>query len=313
VQAAKDWTFGGVERLLSGPFPPTAAYVVSANAAPFSDLGLVLDGIRTLLPQHSPVLLLCARSSSHRLRLGIRPLERARWILGPETICRPFSVDCRTASRTAARAGGVRDPAGALGREGQSAAWLPGPASMADLRAGHLAEGARLRFRPPGGMGELSHGVAPDAGACRLWRQASLSSAYRYGPCASAYGGGAAGDQCGGGGPWASAAEAHTDPLRCRADSAVAKTSVHWPTDVRLLWDALRCLIRHRARLCQQHAIAGWRKARFWIKQVKRAFDRIRTARQWRNKEKAAIYLARSREIGGEGHGYTRAAAAKGR
>ncbi len=80
-----------------------------------------------------------------------------------------------------------------------------------------------------------------------------------------------------------------------------------------MLWDALRCLIRHRARLCQQHAIAGWRKARFWIKQVKRAFDRIRTARQWRNKEKVAIYLARSREIGAEGHGYTRAAAAKGR
>ncbi len=146
VQAAKDRAFGGVERLLSGPFPPTAAYVVSANAAPFSDPGLVLGGILTLLPRHSPVLLLCARSSSHRLRLGIRPLERSRWILGPETIFRTFSVDCRTASRTAARAC-VRDPAGALGREGQSAAWSPGPASMAALRAGHLAEGARLRFR----------------------------------------------------------------------------------------------------------------------------------------------------------------------
>ncbi len=128
------------------PPPPTAAYVVSANVAPFSDPGLVLGGILTLLPRHSPVLLLCARSSSHRLRLGIRPLERSRWILGPETIFRTFSVDCRTASRTAARAC-VRDPAGALGREGQSAAWSPGPASMAALRAGHLAEGARLRFR----------------------------------------------------------------------------------------------------------------------------------------------------------------------
>ena len=29
------------------------------------------------------------------------------------------------------------------------------------------------------------------------------------------------------------------DPLRCRADSAVAKTHVHWPTDVNLLWDAM--------------------------------------------------------------------------
>ena len=29
------------------------------------------------------------------------------------------------------------------------------------------------------------------------------------------------------------------DPLRCRTDSAVAKTHVHWPTDVNLLWDAM--------------------------------------------------------------------------
>ena len=40
-------------------------------------------------------------------------------------------------------------------------------------------------------------------------------------------------------------------PLRCRADSSVAKTHVHWPTDVSLLWDAIRCLIRTTSRVCQ--------------------------------------------------------------
>ena len=181
---------------------------------------------------------------------------------------------------------------------------------MAALRAGHLAEGARCDLDRMVEWANCHTALRPAVGTRRLWRQASLSSADRYGPHAPAYRGGAAEDQCGGG-PWASAAEAHTDSLRCRADSAVAKTPVHWPADVRLLWDALHCLIRHLARLSQQHAIAGWRKARFWIKQVKRAFDRIRTARQWRNKEKVAIYLARSREIGGESCGYAGVAAAK--
>ena len=141
-----------------GRFPPTAAYVVLANAAPFSDPGLVLGGIRTLLPRPSPVVLLCARSSSHRLRLGIRPLERSRWTLGPETIFRPFSVDCRAASRTAARAcsrscGSTwvrRSLCGVVARAcvyGGSSCWTP-------------CRRRSLRFRPHGGMGELSHGVA---------------------------------------------------------------------------------------------------------------------------------------------------------
>ncbi len=34
------------------------------------------------------------------------------------------------------------------------------------------------------------------------------------------------------------------DPLLCRVDSAVAKANVEWPTDVRLLWESMRCLIR---------------------------------------------------------------------
>ncbi len=34
------------------------------------------------------------------------------------------------------------------------------------------------------------------------------------------------------------------DPLRGRCDSFVVKTDVHYPTDVHLLWDAMRCLVR---------------------------------------------------------------------
>ena len=88
-----------------------------------------------------------------------------------------------------------------------------------------------------------------------------------------------------------------SDPLRCRADSAVAKTHVHWPTDVSLLWDALRLLIKKLALLCQKHAIAGWRKSQAWIRKVKLAFYRVRTSRQWRNASKVEDYLVLCRAI----------------
>lgn len=32
--------------------------------------------------------------------------------------------------------------------------------------------------------------------------------------------------------------------LKCRSDSKVVKTDVHYPTDLNLLWDSTRCLIR---------------------------------------------------------------------
>ncbi len=38
------------------------------------------------------------------------------------------------------------------------------------------------------------------------------------------------------------------DPLRGRCDSFVVKTDVHYPTDVHLLWDAMRCLVRDTGR-----------------------------------------------------------------
>ena len=51
------------------------------------------------------------------------------------------------------------------------------------------------------------------------------------------------------------------EPLQARCDSFTVETDVHYPTDVSLLWDALRCLIRVVARACQQHNISGWRQS----------------------------------------------------
>ena len=49
------------------------------------------------------------------------------------------------------------------------------------------------------------------------------------------------------GGEWASVAgKKPGEPLRGRCD--VVETNVHYPTDVGLLWDAMRCLLRERRR-----------------------------------------------------------------
>ena len=39
------------------------------------------------------------------------------------------------------------------------------------------------------------------------------------------------------------------EPLRGRCDSFVVETDVHYPTDVNLLWDAMRCLLRELGRV----------------------------------------------------------------
>ncbi len=52
------------------------------------------------------------------------------------------------------------------------------------------------------------------------------------------------------------------DAFRCRADSAVARTNVEWPTDSRLLCDALRSLVNELYGHCKSIGMKGWRNAR---------------------------------------------------
>ncbi len=86
-------------------------------------------------------------------------------------------------------------------------------------------------------------------------------------------------------------------PLGCRVDSAVTKTNVHWPTDVRLLWDAMRCLLRTLHRTCRAHGVKGWRKYMYWTNKVKAAFNAVRTFHQQRDKDKVKDYLELSSKL----------------
>jgi len=59
------------------------------------------------------------------------------------------------------------------------------------------------------------------------------------------------------------------EPLNVRVDSFVVETDVHYPTDVNLLWDAIRTLIRVIAGLCAELDIAGWRQSRYVLRRFK--------------------------------------------
>lgn len=48
--------------------------------------------------------------------------------------------------------------------------------------------------------------------------------------------------------------------LRGRCDSFVVETNVHYPTDITLLYDAMRKVITLTAGLCEWHDESGWRQ-----------------------------------------------------
>ena len=74
--------------------------------------------------------------------------------------------------------------------------------------------------------------------------------------------------------------------LRGRCDSRVVKTNVHFPTDVGLLWDAARGLIRSCARAAAAFDVPGWRKHADRSRKVYRAYSRVRTAPRYRHNPK---------------------------
>jgi hypothetical protein len=61
-------------------------------------------------------------------------------------------------------------------------------------------------------------------------------------------------------------------PLTAHVDSFVGKTSIEYPTDTRLLWDAVRCLIRTCSYASDTLGISGWRQHDHQTKQIKILF-----------------------------------------
>ena len=57
----------------------------------------------------------------------------------------------------------------------------------------------------------------------------------------------------------------------------MVETDVHYPTDVSLLWDATRCLLRETGRAAEKYAVRGWRQWRHLSREVKKLFNKVRS------------------------------------
>ena len=84
--------------------------------------------------------------------------------------------------------------------------------------------------------------------------------------------------------------------LRGRCDSFVVETDVHYPTDVNLLMDAMRCLLRETGRAAHEHDVSGWRQWRHLTRSVKRLFNQVRSTRRARP-ERVEAYLESCRAL----------------
>ena len=66
------------------------------------------------------------------------------------------------------------------------------------------------------------------------------------------------------------------EPLRGRCDSFVVETNVRYPTDVGLLWDAMRCMHRHAGPLGSKHKVPDWRQWQHLQNTLEKKFNKIR-------------------------------------
>ena len=71
-----------------------------------------------------------------------------------------------------------------------------------------------------------------------------------------------------------------SEALRGRCDSFVVETKVHFPTDINLLFDAMRKIITLTGRWCELKAISNWRQHQHNVRHLKRLMRRAQNTRR---------------------------------
>jgi len=74
--------------------------------------------------------------------------------------------------------------------------------------------------------------------------------------------------------------------LRASCDSFVVETDVHYPTDINLLFDAMRKVIILIMALCDDLGVSGWRKGVYNLKKVKQCFRKAQQIKRSTSKDK---------------------------
>jgi hypothetical protein len=77
------------------------------------------------------------------------------------------------------------------------------------------------------------------------------------------------------------------DGLSARCDSFVVETDVHFPTDIGLLWDAVRNILDGCARASAAHGLPGWRQAAYHRRQFKKQYRKIQRLKHSRARDDA--------------------------
>ena len=80
------------------------------------------------------------------------------------------------------------------------------------------------------------------------------------------------------------------EALRGRCDSFVVETNVHYPTDINLLYDAMRKVITLTAQWCERREVSDWRQHRYNVRHLKRLM------RQAQNKKRAKAQSAEGQQ-----------------
>jgi IS5 family transposase len=75
--------------------------------------------------------------------------------------------------------------------------------------------------------------------------------------------------------------------LNARCDSFVVETHVHFPTDINLLWDAMRKTIEICAALCTSHGMSDWRQSEHNLREFKKLYRRVQTCKHSRSQDEA--------------------------
>ena len=75
------------------------------------------------------------------------------------------------------------------------------------------------------------------------------------------------------------------DVLKGRCDSFVVETDVHFPTDINLLYDAIRKTIGCCAQISDTHALKGWRQSAFNLRHFKKSYRTIQKLKHSTSKD----------------------------
>ncbi len=86
-------------------------------------------------------------------------------------------------------------------------------------------------------------------------------------------------------------------PSKCRSDSFVFETNVHYPTDITLIYDGIRLVVTKLSKLCKFHNMSGWREWQSLLRKLHSSLRKIQLVRKGKPQKEAKKEEKRVAEI----------------